>query len=395
MSGVRTQARIARQSIWSVSRRPLRSVLTAVGVALGIAVFLATVGLASTVSAQVNATFDELRITWIVVQDTRELPQDPLFDTSIDDDLLVLQGVIAGGALYSVGAGVIVERDSAAGTGPRPMPLVAATPGALAAAEVELSGGRIYDDAMRATGLPAAVLGPVAATALGLDDFQPGMAVEVAGVPVSVVGILATYGSESLLGTAIIVDPETISALGIDPGTERTALVRTRLGAAQSVAQALPGAIRPTDPSAVGVVVPPEPESLRADVQSSLNGLALGAAGLSLLIGGIGIMNSMLMSVSERSGEIGLRRALGARPWHIVEHIVIEGALLGLLGGLIGTFLGLGSLIAIAAINGWTPVLAMDLWLVAPVAGTLIGAVAGIYPAGRAAGLSPATALRR
>lgn len=395
MSRWHTHRRIAQQSFWSISRRLLRSLLTAVGVSLGIAVFLATVGLASTASAQVNATFDELRITRLVVQDTRQLPNEPLFDVSIDEEVEELDGVVAGGALYSVGSGVTVQRNARAGTAPQPMGLVAATPGGLRAAEVDLSGGRLYGEATRASGLPAAVLGPRAADRLGMSEFHPGMAIDVAGVPVTIVGILDSYGSESLLGAAVIVDPATLSTLGMQPTKEKTALVRTRLGAAQSVARALPAAIRPTDPGAVGVVLPPEPESLRADIQGSLNGLALGAAALSLLIGGIGIMNAMLMSVNQRSGEIGLRRALGARPRHIVEQIVIEGALLGVLGGLLGTFVGLGSLIGIAAINSWTPVLAAGLWMVAPLAGLTIGAVAGIYPAMRAAALTPASALRR
>jgi putative ABC transport system permease protein len=124
-----------------------------------------------------------------------------------------------------------------------------------------------------------------------------------------------------------------------------------------------------------------------------------GIAGISLLVGGIGIMNIMLVSVTERTREIGLRKALGARKRDILTQFLTESALLSLIGGVIG--IGLGWLIAfivgrIAASSGtpFTPSIGLDSILLATIFSTIIGLFFGIYPANRAASLEPVEALR-
>lgn len=388
-----TQATIAGQSIRAVIRRPARSLLTAVGVALGIAVFVATVGLAATLDAEVNATFDSFRATRLVVQDARNLAPDPLFDVNaVDRQVASLDAVIAGGLLTRLGQ----VQASGTKSGPEAIvDLAVATPGALQASLATLARGRFYDTAVSAAAdLPVAVIGADAADRLGVGALVPGSVVFIGDVPILVAGILESFGSEPQLGTAITVEPAGLDRLGMPLPPSLTGLVRTELGAARAVAQSLPLVLRPQDPGAVGVLLPPEPTRLRDGVQGSLDSLALGVAGLSLLIGGIGIMNAMITAVSQRTGEIGLRRALGARPGHIVEHILIEGSLIGLLGAVVGLATGLVGLLGVTFYNGWQAVLPDWVWLVPPAAGALIGALAGIQPAAHAARLSPAAALR-
>jgi putative ABC transport system permease protein len=139
------------------------------------------------------------------------------------------------------------------------------------------------------------------------------------------------------------------------------------------------------------------------DVASSVTGILTillgGIAGISLLVGGIGIMNIMLVSVVERTREIGLRKALGARKRDILTQFLVESALLSLVGGLVGILLGWGLsvLVGVIAANSGTainPVVGVDAVLLATLFSTAVGLFFGLYPANRAAGLEPVEALR-
>ncbi|QOR70099.1 ABC transporter permease [Ruania alkalisoli] len=361
--------------------------------AIGVAAFVASMGLAATLDAEVNATFDDLRATRLTVQDTRSIPVDPLFDVrTLDNTVAELPGVVAGGTMTDLASAQV----SASTTGsPVDVGVVVASRGALDAALVTIADGRLYDSATDRAGTPVALVGAGAAELLGLVDAEPGQMLTIDERSVALAGVLDSPGSESQLSHSIMLSPASASMLDYQLPQELSALVRTESGAAASVASALPLAIRPAEPTAVGVSRPPEPESLRSGVQGSLDIMGLGLAALSLLVGGLGIMNAMVTAVSQRRGEIGLRRALGARPGHIVTLIVAEGSIIGLLGAVIGTATGLSAMIVVGLVSPWAPVLAQWVWLAAPGIGLALGALAGIYPARTSARLSPAEALRQ
>jgi ABC-type antimicrobial peptide transport system permease subunit len=116
--------------------------------------------------------------------------------------------------------------------------------------------------------------------------------------------------------------------------------------------------------------------------------------GVSLLVGAIGIANVTLVSVIERTGEIGLRRALGATRRHIAMQFLLESSTMGLVGGILGASIGSLVVIGVAAYQDWTPVLDPLVPFAAPLLGALVGLISGTYPAFRAARLEPVEALR-
>lgn len=389
---------IAFHSIAATVRRPGRSAATAVGVALGIAVFLLTVGWSQTAGSQINQTFDELAATILTVRDTQgDLASDPPLPADTQKLMESIDGVVAGGRIWEGPTQIVTPSQASTGT---LVPILVADPGTITASAATLSAGRFFDDVPANNGSPVGVIGKRAAAKLGITTVDHDVAVTLteSHVNVTIVGILDTPGSANELDHALIVPPwATISRTGeqVSPvQAQQTGLVRVELGTASQIANVLPYALRPTEPGRIGVLVPPEPAALRGQVQGSLDSLAYGAAALSLLIGGIGIMNSMLNAVSQRAGEIGLRRSMGAGKRHIIAQFLLEGALLGAIGSIVGLLVGEFVLLGLSWANGWSPVLSRTLLLIAPLAGLVIGVLASLYPALRAASIKPSETLR-
>jgi ABC-type antimicrobial peptide transport system permease subunit len=197
--------------------------------------------------------------------------------------------------------------------------------------------------------------------------------------------------------------PSLLGSITIPEGTARREFnltapglvqVETKVGAVEVVRSQAPAALDPTDPSQVRVASPPDPKTLKGNVQNDLNALFLLLGGVSLLVGALGIANVTLVSVLERVGEIGLRRALGAARRHIAAQFLIESTVMGLLGGIIGASLGTLVIVAVSASRTWTPVLQPWVPLAAPLIGALIGLLSGTYPSLRAAAMEPVEALR-
>jgi putative ABC transport system permease protein len=207
------------------------------------------------------------------------------------------------------------------------------------------------------------------------------------GAFVAVLGLTAT-GAGQISHQFTVLEDTTVTVEDNGP------VVATRIGAAQAVARQAAAAERPADPSRLVVTSPPNPQNLQGEVSGDLAGLYLVLASISLLIGAVGIANTTLVAVLERTEEIGLRRAVGARPRHIAAQFLAESTALGTLGGLIGTCIGVGTVVIFAAAKEWTAVLNPAYTLPAPLIGSVVGLLAGAYPALRAARTSPLAALR-
>ena len=141
-------------------------------------------------------------------------------------------------------------------------------------------------------------------------------------------------------------------------------------------------------------VAPPDKWALQGGVDTSLEQLFLALAGLTFLVGAVGIANTTLVAVLERTAEIGLRRSLGARPVHVTIQVLCESGILGLLGGLIGSSVAVLAVVAVAVSKDWTAILDVRLVLAVPIAGMVTGLLAGLYPAIRASRIEPLEALR-
>jgi ABC-type antimicrobial peptide transport system permease subunit len=391
------------EAVAGMLARPGRTVLTVLGTVLGVAALVATLGLAKTAGNQIVTRFDAFAATSVSVsnrgdgffgapsRDVSSIPWDA------EERLIRLNGVVAAGTLTRVDTeGELVSSvpiNDPLGQSAFAIEVLATSPGLFDAVVGEMATGRYFDAGHSERGDPVAVLGPGAAARLNIARVDQQPAVFVGDQILAVIGILEDVRREpALLDSVIIPDGTAIAMFGTQAPAE--VHIRTELGAAQLIGEQAAPALHPNDPEALRVSVPPEPQSVRSGVESDVNTLFLVLGGVSLLVGAIGIANVTLVSVLERVGEIGLRRAVGAARRHIAAQFLVESAAMGFVGGVIGASAGVLVIVAVSANKQWTPVLDAAVPLLAPLAGAVVGLLAGLYPSWRASALEPVEALR-
>lgn len=383
-------------------QRPARSALTALGTVLGVGSFVAILGLTATTSSQIDARFSVLGATEVTVEDVARSQDQftgPGFPADADERTERLGGVRDAGVYYTVRLptdGTVRAAPVGDAARGEKIDVVAASPGALRAAVPRIDRGRLYDAYHSGTRQRVAVLGAAVASRPGITTLDTAPAVFIGDEPFTVVGIIGDVERKADLLLSVVVPRTTAEEIwGPPQGDGARMLIATELGAAQQVARLAPTALRPDHPEYLKAVAPPDPRSLRTNVSSDLGRLFLVLAGICLIIGAVGIANTTLVAVLERTGEIGLRRALGARGRHISGQFLAESGALGALGGLVGTSLGCLTVVLVAVFRDWTPVIHPATVLAAPAIGLVTGLLAGLYPAWRASRIEPAEALRR
>jgi macrolide transport system ATP-binding/permease protein len=381
--------------------RPGRVALTVLGTVVGIAALVATLGLSKTAGNQIVGRFSEVAATDVVVTPVPGAIGGTAAATAIPWDaearLRRLNGVAAAGTLAEVDVrGALVRSvpiNDPLGQTEVQLPVRAASPGLWEAVRARLSSGRFPDAGHSRRADRVAVLGANAARRLGIANLDHQPAIFIGDRLYQVAALVAEVGRQSsLLGSVTIPNGTARREYGLAaPGSVQ---VEAEIGAVEVVVRQAPTALSPSAPELLRVAAPPDPETLRAGVENDLNALFLLLGGVSLFVGALGIANVTLVSVLERVGEIGLRRALGAARRHIAAQFLVESAVMGLLGGIVGASLGTLVVVVVSASRTWTPVL--DPWvpLAAPLAGVLVGLVSGAYPSLRAAAMEPVESLR-
>jgi macrolide transport system ATP-binding/permease protein len=390
---------IFQEAIAGMFARPGRMLLTVLGIVVGLTALVATLGLTRTANNRIIGQFDKLAATEIIVTakrgpagvDPKAIPWDA------PARLHRLNGVVAAGTLSDVAI-----KDALVSSSPVKDPgnqtafklsVKAASPDLFPTVRAELRTGRFPDLGHSNRADRVAVLGPTAARRLGIVGLQQLPAISIGDNLYLVIGILQDVARQpELLSSVIIPEGTARHDFGLQgPGS---VIVETRIGAASLIAQQTPLALRPDNPSVLRLEVPPELKRVRDEVQGDLNVMFLLLGGLSLVVGAIGIANITLVSVMERTGEIGLRRAIGATRGHIATQFLLESGSIGVAGGIFGASVGVLTVVAVSAYQTWTPVLDPGAPLLAPILGAVIGLVSGAYPALRAAHVEPVEAFR-
>jgi putative ABC transport system permease protein len=374
--------------------RKLRVGLSALGIAIGVAAIVAVLGLAASSQAALLAEISRLGTNLLTVTNgqtysgaTAELPvAAPAMITRLPGVTAVQDtGAVHGISVYKSPYIPSIETNA--------LSVDAATLGLPAVAGTSLAQGRFLDAATARE--PVAVLGAAAGRLMGIDRIRPGMRIWVDGQWFYLTGILnpAAYAPE--IDSAVLVGfPAAQKYLPFD-GHPSQIYVRTvdSQAAVVAVDNLLGAQANPENPGQVGVSRPSDALTARADAKGALDTLFLGLGAVALLVGAIGVANIMVISVLERRSEIGLRRALGATRGQIRAQFLAEAILLSLAGGAAGVGIGVAATAAYARGHGEAVVIPPQAWAGGLAAAVVIGALAGLLPAIRAARLSPTQAL--
>ncbi|MFI1384833.1 ABC transporter permease [Embleya sp. NPDC020886] len=370
--------------------RPMRVILSALGIALGIATMIAVVGISSSSKAKLMDDLDKLGTNMLVVTPGQSMltGQSAVLPQKAPQMIGKIDGVQNTGATGLTDAHIYrSEHIPVTQTGG--LSVQAATEDLLAVLRGSMAAGTWLNAANGQ--FPAVVLGDQAAARLGVT--QPGQQVLIGGGYFTVVGILLPLPlAEDIRTSALVGWQAAKDLLGFD-GHPSAVYARSADEAVADVRDLLARTANPQAPHEVEVSNPSDALEAKAASEGAFNGLLLGLGAVSLLVGGVGVANTMIISVLERRHEIGLRRSLGATRGQIRIQFVTESLVLSSLGGLAG--------IALGSLGTWIYATSRGMpWVVAPTAAAggfaatlLIGIIAGLYPAIRAARLSPTLAL--
>ncbi|MEU8072553.1 ABC transporter permease [Micromonospora sp. NPDC049151] len=379
------------ESTFSVIRFPGRSLITAVGTILGAAAFVATLGIGSTMGRQVSSSFDVRRATAV-----RVVPQVKDLDSSWQDaerlaGLRSLNGVVAAG-----GRSILSEQtiQRALGSPPVGVQVVGADPGAIAVVGPRILAGRAFDNFHESRRVPVVMLASPVAEKLGID--RVGVGVFINDRSFTVIGIYKDVTRQPEMMSAAVVPmsvADEMALTGRPP--ERDVIIETRAGAAQIVGAQATLSIRPQAPTELRSVAPPDPKTLRLEIEGNVKTSSIMLSGVALVVGAVSIANAAAASISSRTPEIGLRRAIGARPVHILGQLLGETTALGVLGGLVGVAVGSVAVCFVAWLNHWLPVLDIQAAILAVISSGGVGLIAGLIPGLRAMRIQPVAALQR
>ena len=372
--------------------RKMRTVLSALGVSIGIAAMVGVLGLSESSKSALLDEIAALGTNLLTVEAGAGIGGG---DGALPEEALAavnrIETVEIASAVYDVDANVLKNEFVPSGqTGG--LAVVAANESLLDTLNGATAEGAWLNEATST--YPSVVLGSVAAERLGIMTLTQPTYVYVGEQYVEVVGILEEFPLSADLDRSAIMGQQAAEVFyGTDPAPT-TIFVRVEDGAIDTTRDLIPATADAENPEEVSVSRPSDALEAQAAADDALTTLFLGLGAVALLVGGIGIANVMVIAVIERRGEIGLRRALGATRAHIRRQFLTEAVILSALGGAVGVALGIGATYLYSGLQGWRVIIPGTAAAGGFLAALLIGAVAGLYPAMRAARLAPTEALR-
>jgi macrolide transport system ATP-binding/permease protein len=390
-----------REALNAVRQRSGRNAFTMLGVGLGVAALVLTVGFSATISAQLSDKFNlylAQRVTLASSTDEVVSPAEALEWQASEGmaRLSHLNGVEAAGVMQDIsggGATVTLAQDGRTSyDGRLQAPVIATTVEGLRAQGVELSQGRFFDDGHVARGDNVAVVSESLLLRTGR-PWQAGLQLFLNNKPVLIIGVVSEDLSAASSLSSVYVPLGQELSDGTPAGSKTTIVLKTSLGAASQVAHEAQIAWNPARPGLMTASAPPEPNSLRQAVDVQQRNLMIGMAAVTLVIGGVGIMNTFMVAVLERRREIGLRMALGSTPAGMMSQFAAEAVLTSSAGAVLGVVGAVNILAVTCLVNRWTPVISPESIGLGLGAGLLIGLVAGVHPARKAAGIDPVDTL--
>lgn len=407
---------LVRFAVGAIAAHPMRSALTSLGVVIGVAAVIMMTSIGLGAQQRVEEALSSLGTNMLVIRPGAPRGAGGGFvrggggsgaSLTVDDALAMrtLEGVRAVSPAINGGAQLVYQGANWSSR------IEGVTPDYLVARDLEIVSGQMFDQAAADSGRKVAVLGQTVVRELFGEGVDPvGQRMRIGPIPFTVVGVLGEKGQSGFQDQDDIVviplDAARSRVIGRGSGSRGNSVNQIYLKAVdenalyrleQDVAELLRERhrIRPGQEDDFNVQNLTSIQEAAQSSTATFTILLAAVAGVSLVVGGVGIMNIMLVSVTERTREIGLRMAIGARRGDVLTQFALESVTLSLLGGLLGLVLGVGGALLMSRFGDWPA--AIPAWA-APLAigfSTFVGVVFGAYPAWRAAQLDPIEALRR
>jgi len=382
------------ETMAGLTGRPVRSAITTLGIAVGLAALVASIGISQSAGAQIVTRFYKAQAPYLTAigaeNATLTLPNGTI------DALRRRPGVVGADSVTLHGDNLIARARAPQGTQAAvaiTVSLLGAGPSFFETTNAEIGTGRSFDEGHVLGHAPVAVIGIGVARRLGIDTIVGQPVVFVNGHQLLVIGILDDTAFFTQTLDAIVIPYTTAVDLFGDP-QNTSVLVTTKRGSTYAIARDLPYLLQPLRPEDINVAVPPPPPDVAEAVSSDLDTLALTLAGVGTVVAAISVTAIMTITVVERTAEIGLRRAFGASRLDIATQFLLESLAMGAIGGTAGATLGIVLIHGAANLRNWVPVLDAGVPYLAVTLGAFIGLLAGTYPAVRAANIPPTRSLR-
>lgn len=394
-----------RVSFRSIKANGLRSVLTMLGIIIGVAAVIAMVAIGEGTSASVASQINGLGSNLLIVspgqatQGRISLGAGSLNTLTLTDAEAIAQKESVSGVAPSVnGRAQLVWGSNNYSTS-----LEGTTESFLEVRNAQVAQGRFFSNFEVQKQFNVAVVGTEVVTNLFGGSNPIGETIQINRLPFTVIGVLKSQGSSGMTNNDDRVLIPVTTAMSRLTGGKYVNSIYVSAVSAEQMTQAQADTtstlraqhnLRPSESDDFRITSQSDILSTAQAVSGSMTALLSGIAAISLIVGGIGVMNIMLVSVTERTREIGIRKAIGAKKRDILRQFLIEAVTLSLFGGVIGILLGIGAALAVSKLGGMATAITISPVLYAFLTSTAVGVIFGVYPARKAAQLKPIDALR-